>query len=240
MNWWQWALAISAVFLGASAQGSFGFGLGLVAAPVLAIADPDFIPGPLLMVAMVLTVLVMLREKAGIDWRGLKWAIIGRVPGSLAGTALVVVLSERLLIISFSLLVIAGVVLSSAGWKVEPTSRTLFTAGAASGLMGSVTSIGGPPMGIVYQRSTGAEIRATLSGFFVFGSTLSVTLLILAGELHRADIGRAAALTPPMLLGYFSSRYIARRLDGGSMRVALLSFSAVMCLVLLVLELLSV
>lgn len=240
MNWWQWLLAVAAVLVGASAQGSFGFGLGLVAAPVLAIADPDFIPGPLLMVAMMLTILVMLREKSGIDWRGMKWAIIGRVPGSLAGTALVVVLSERLLIIAFSLFVIVGVVMSVAGWKVQPTSRTLFTAGAASGLMGSVTSIGGPPMGIVYQRSSGAEMRATLSGFFVFGSTLSVSLLLLAGELHVADLGRAAVLTPPMLVGYFSSRYIARRLDGGHLRTALLAFSAVMCLVVLVLELLGV
>lgn len=240
MNWWQWVLAIGAVFIGASAQGSFGFGLGLVAAPVLAIADPNFIPGPLLMVAMVLTILVMLREKSGVDWRGMKWAIVGRVPGSLAGTALVVLLSERLLIISFSLLVIVGVILSIAGWKVQPTSRTLFTAGAASGLMGSVTSIGGPPMGIVYQRSSGAEMRATLSGFFVFGSTLSVSLLLIAGELHLADVGRAAVLTPPMLIGYFSSRHIARRLDGGQLRPALLAFSAVMCLVVLLLELFSV
>jgi uncharacterized protein len=240
VNTWEWIAAISAVAIGACAQGSIGFGLGVVAAPVLAIVDPDLIPGPLLLVAMVLTTLVMLRERGGIDWRGMKWAIVGRVPGSVLGTALVVVLSERLLIISFSLLVIAGVIMSIAGWKVSPTSSTLFTAGAASGLMGSITSIGGPPMGIVYQRSSGAELRSTLSGFFVFGSTLSVALLIVSGEMHMVDLRRAMVLVPAMLVGYVSSRWVGQYLDRGYLRMTMLGFSGITCLAVLLLQVFNV
>lgn len=237
---WEWAAAISAVMIGACAQGSIGFGLGVVAAPVLAIVNPDLIPGPLLIVAMVLTTLVMLRERSGIDWRGMKWAIVGRIPGSVLGTALVVVLSERFLIICFSLLVIAGVIMSMAGWKVSPTSSTLFTAGAASGLMGSITSIGGPPMGIVYQRSSGAEMRSTLSGFFVFGSTLSVTLLVVSGEIHTVDLRRALVLVPAMLVGYVSSRWVGRFLDRGYLRMTMLVFSGLTCFAVLLIELFGV
>ena len=43
--------------------------------------------------------------------------------------------------------------------------------------MGSITSIGGPPMALVYQHRTGPELRATLALFFVFGSSLSILLL---------------------------------------------------------------
>ncbi|MEN9505341.1 MAG: hypothetical protein RI958_1267, partial [Actinomycetota bacterium] len=66
----EWAIALVAVFAGACAQGAIGFGLGTVAAPVLAITDDDFIPGPLLLVALVLTCLVAVRERGGLDWRG--------------------------------------------------------------------------------------------------------------------------------------------------------------------------
>ena len=54
MTTFEWAVALIAVFVGACAQGSIGFGLGMLAAPVLAITDDDFIPGPLLLVAMVM------------------------------------------------------------------------------------------------------------------------------------------------------------------------------------------
>lgn len=233
----EWTVAIAAVAIGACAQGALGFGLGLVAAPVLAITDEDFVPGPLLIVAMVLTVIVALRERGGIDWKGLRWAIIGRVPGSVAGTFAVVLLPERGLIILFAVLVLSGVGLSVAGWRLEATPPTLFTAGATSGFMGSITSIGGPPMALVYQRHTGPQLRSTLAGFFVFGSTLSIVLLVAAGEIHTGDLGRAAALLPAMLGGYVASRFLARWLDKGYLRSVLLAFSAATCVALLVIEL---
>jgi uncharacterized protein len=237
MTTFEWGIALVAVFVGACAQGSIGFGLGMLAAPVLAITDDDFIPAPLLMVAAVLTILVAFRERGGLDWFGLRWAIVGRIPGSILGTIAVVLLPERGLIILFAVLVLIGVGLSVAGWSVEPGSGTLLTAGAASGLMGSVTSIGGPPMALVYQRRTGPELRATLAAFFVFGSTLSITLLAIAGEIHGADIGRAALLMPAMLLGYLASRRLSSVLDRGFMRPTLLGFSAFTAVLLLILEL---
>ena len=37
-------VCLVAVFVGATVQGSIGIGLGLIAAPVLVLADPEFIP----------------------------------------------------------------------------------------------------------------------------------------------------------------------------------------------------
>lgn len=233
----EWVIALTAVAVGACAQGSIGFGLGMVAAPVLVLTDPDFIPGPLLIVAFLLAVLVTTANRTGIDWFGLRWAVVGRIPGSVLGTAAVVVLPERELIILFAVLVLMGVGLSVAGLRVDPTKPALVSAGAMSGFMGSITSIGGPPMALVYQDSRGAEIRATISGFFIVGSALSIGLLAIAGEMGAVDLGRAAALTPAMLVGFGASRRLARLLDRGFMRPALLGFSAVTSAALLVIEL---
>jgi uncharacterized membrane protein YfcA len=233
----EWAIALVAVFAGACAQGAIGFGLGTVAAPVLAITDDDFIPGPLLLVALVLTCLVAVRERGGLDWRGLKWAIVGRVPGSILGTMAVVVLPDRGLIVLFAILVLTGVLLSVAGWHVRPTSATLASAGALSGFMGSITSIGGPPMGLVYQHRKGPELRATLAAFFVFGSALSIALLVIAGEMHAVDFRRAGLLLPAMLLGFAASFPLSSVLDRGYLRPALLAFSGSTAALLLVLEL---
>jgi uncharacterized membrane protein YfcA len=232
----EWALALTVVTAGACAQGAVGFGLGLVAAPVLAIVDPDLVPGPLLIVALVLTLLVALRERARLDLRGVGWAVVGRVPGNVLGAIAVVTLPHDLLIMAFALLVLTGVVMSLAGWAVQPTPATLFTAGAASGVMGSITSIGGPPMALVYQHRSGPELRATLALFFVFGSALSIALLAVAGEIDTSDIGAAAALLPAVLVGYLLSRWFGRHLDRGVLRPVILGFSAVASIGLLLVE----
>jgi uncharacterized membrane protein YfcA len=150
----------------------------------------------------------------------------------------VVTLPDRTLIVVFAFLVLIGVILSVIGWNVMPTPGTLFTAGATSGVMGSITSIGGPPMALVYQHRSGPELRATLALFFVFGSALSIFLLSIAGEIGRGDVRTAAALLPAMLVGYFASRWVGRWLDHGYMRPALLGFSAAASIALLLTELL--
>ena len=231
------AVAAVAVAVGACAQGSFGFGLGLVAAPVLALTDDTFVPGPLLIVALLLTILVAVRERAGLDWRSVRWALVGRIPGTLLGTIAVVVLPERGLVVLFAALVLAGVGLSVIGWEITPTSPALFSAGAASGFMGSVTSIGGPPMALVYQRSSGQELRSSLALFFTFGTALSILFLTIAGEIGGDDVGRAALLAPPMLVGFAASHVVSKWLDRGRTRAGLLVFSAAASVILLIVEL---
>jgi uncharacterized protein len=235
----EWAIALGIVAIGACAQGAMGFGLGLLAAPVLALVDDDFVPGPLLLVALVLTILIVVRERGRLDVRGVKWAVAGRIPGSVIGAIAVVSLSPDLLIVVFALLVLAGVLLSVVGWDLQPTPSTLLTAGAVSGIMGSITSIGGPPMALVYQHRRGPELRSTLALFFVFGSALSIALLTAVGEIDSSDLRWAAALLPAMLIGYGASRFLGRWLDRGFMRPAILGFSAAASLALLAIQLLG-
>lgn len=151
----QLAIASFVMAVGACVQGSVGFGLNVIAVPILVQIDPGLVPGPALMAALVLTILIAYRERGGLEWKGLGWAFVGRVPGSVAGALAVAALSERGLALTLSGLVLLAVAMSSAGWRLEPTPRTLFGAGAFSGVMGTVTAIGGPPMAMVYQRRSG-------------------------------------------------------------------------------------
>ncbi len=227
------AVAILAVGLGAMLQGSVGFGFGTFAAPLLAIVDRDLVPGPLLVLALVLTVLVALRDRSSLDLFGVRWAVAGRLPGTVLGVAAVATLPERGLTVLFCVLVLTACVLSVSGWTVAPSAPNLLMAGVASGIMGTATSIGGPPVAIVYQRHPGAVVRGTLAGFFVVGATLSVAGLAAVGELGSSELGGAAILLVPMLAGFAVSRHAARVLDRGYTRAAVLVMSAVSSLFLL-------
>jgi uncharacterized membrane protein YfcA len=227
-------VAVGAVAIGACIQGTLGFGLGLIAAPVLALVDKDLIPGPLLLIGVATTTTVFLRERGSVDWRGMKWAIVGRVAGTGIGAWAVVAFSKDALIVALSLSVILGVVMSVAGWNFRPTTTSLIGAGTLSGIMGTLTSIGGPPMALVYQKESAQRLRSTLAGFFLIGATLSVASLFAGGEFGWHEFRLGLALIPGLVLGLGTSRKMARFLDNRYTRPAVLGFSALSSLTLLI------
>lgn len=232
------AVVTLVVAAGACIQAVVGFGLGLVAAPVLAFYDADLVPGPLLFVMVPLTVLVARRERGSLDFHGIRWALVGRVVGTVGGSIAVALLPEGPLAVLLACLVLLAVGLSLTGWHVRPTARTLVTAGAASGFMGTATSIGGPPMALVYQRSTGPELRSTLAAYFVVGAAFSLAMLAVVGEFGADELRLGLVLLPGALVGYASSGVLARVLDRGYTRATVLAFASASSIALLLRELL--
>jgi uncharacterized membrane protein YfcA len=230
---WQYVLAVLVVAVGAMIQGSLGFGLGLVSAPALALIDATFIPGPLLLVGVAVTLTVFLRERGAVDWKGMKWAIFGRVIGTIAGGWAVVAFSKDAVIVLVAVLVLAGVLMTSIGWKIKTNRITLSTAGVVSGIMGTLTSVGGPPMALVYQRETAQKLRATLAGFFLVGATFSLLTLAVSGGMSQHDFVLGALMLPGYVIGMIANRWASKFLDKGYSRVAVLSFSALSSIVLL-------
>ena len=82
---WELAGAMAIVLLGGMVQGSIGFGLNLVVVPVLAILIPGSVPGSVILISMPMTLTMLLREHHAIDWLGVRWILVGRVPGTLVG-----------------------------------------------------------------------------------------------------------------------------------------------------------
>lgn len=204
----EYAVVAVAILVGSCLQASIGFGLGMLAAPVIALVDPSLIPGTLIMLAALVTLAVTVREREAIDFSGTGWALMGRVPGTVAGALLLVALPERALTLVIAGVVLLGVVLTSLGWIPAPRRRNLVLAGATSGVLGTATSIGGPPMALVWQGSSGPRLRGTMSGFFLVGSVLSIVMLAVTGAVHVETFRACALLIPAMLAGYVLSRHV--------------------------------
>lgn len=229
----QYVVALAVVAVGAIAQGSVGFGFGMIAAPVLALIDESLVPGVVLLLALLTAITVAWQERGALDWRGIKWALVGRVFGTLAGAYAVSRLSHDALAIALGVIVLIAVALSVWGLHVRIERGTLVGAGALSGFMGTLTSVGGPPMALVYQREQAAKLRATLAGFFLFGATFSLLTLAASGEVGTDQLKYGALLVPGMVAGLVASRYLASHLDKGWSRWAVLAMSAVASVVLI-------
>ena len=109
-----------AILLASCLQASIGFGMGMLAAPVVALIDPSLIPGTLIMLAALVTLMVVIRERTAIDVRGTGWALVGRVPGTIAGALLLAAIPERALAILIACVVLVGVAVTSMGWIPAP------------------------------------------------------------------------------------------------------------------------
>ncbi|MEQ8439226.1 MAG: sulfite exporter TauE/SafE family protein [Ilumatobacter fluminis] len=234
MTPFEFALAATALLIGACIQGSLGFGLGLVGAPMLVIIDPTLVPSVVLAVGTPLTYLVAYRERKALDVRPVSWAIGGRIPGTVLGTMAVVAFGTSTLAALFAGSVLLAVVLSVIGLSVEPSRGSLLTAGFFSGLMGTATSVGGPPMALLFQRREGPELRASLAAFMAFGATLSIAVLAIAGQFEGRHVKVTLALAPAVLLGFVLSSWTNRFLDRGHTRQAVLIFATLSALSILV------
>ena len=219
----EYALIAVAVFAAAGLQSSIGFGMGMLAAPVIALVDPALLPASIIILALLLTTMVTARERAHLDLKGAGWALVGRIPGSLFGAWLVVVLPGEGLAWLVAAAVLLGVVLAFFGWSPFPGRANLIAAGAASGVMGTSTSIGGAPMALVWQGQQGARLRGTMSAFFMVGSAVSLVALAAAGQVTSEVLVLTAWMMPAALAGYVVSRYTNRFLDRRRLRLIALA-----------------
>lgn len=234
------ALVLVTVLVAGAAciQGAAGFGMALLAAPLLTLVDRSFAPAPLVLAVLPLSVLIAQRDWAHLDRRGLAWAIGGRLPGVVLGAVAAAALSEHTLALVLGLGVLAAVGLSMVTARLRPTPGTLVSAGFASGFMGTTTSIGGPPMALVYQRSDGPAFRSTLAIYFAAGALMSLTALAVAGRMGAHELRLGLLLWPGVILGFLLSRPLTRYLDEGRTRPMVLAISAAAALLLIAEEVL--
>lgn len=222
LDLWVASVLLLVVLAGAAVQSLVGLGVGLVAAPVMALIAPDLVPVTLLVLALLMPLVTLSRERAEVDWGGLGWALLARVPGTAAGVWLVAVVSVRALGILVGSMVLLSVL---ATWRTVsvPVNRfTLIAAGLVSGVTGTATSIGGPPMALLYQHRSPVQIRTTLAVYFLVGAALSLAGLALTGQMDVHAAGVALALVPGLVLGTLLAGVVRRRFDPGSIRAGVL------------------
>jgi len=189
-----------------------GFGLTLVAIPLLAHLFPIKFVIPML---VLLDVVASLRQAAKLRGGVYKQELLPLLPfmlaGMVAGAFLLIRLPAEILLLALGLFVLAyGVyyalrhdsVFRLARWTVAPIGLFAGTTSAVFGV--------GAPLYIMYLTGRGAtpdHIRATMPVIFSFTTVGRIILFAVTGLFTQEVLLTAAALFPAMLLGlYFGNR----------------------------------
>ena len=227
--------AILAIMTVAGAvQGSLGFGGTLVALPVLALINPVFAPGPLVVMGILMGGLILIRDRSAIHMTGVRFALPGQLAGIGAGLAFLCWFPPDHMNLVLGGALILAVVLSGCGLHVLVSPRSLAATGVLSGFMGTLSALGGAPLGLLYQKAPGARLRATLACLLLIGGACTAGALWLSGRLGPAEWKASLCLLPGTLAGFVLSFRAAAILDAGHIRRAVLGFAGLGGVVLIV------
>ena len=229
----EFLLAFLVVVIGAVLQGSIGFGLALVAAPVLVMLDPRLVPGPLIVIGLPFMFMLAWKERASVDYQTIWLPLAGQVAGMLVALVLLHFTDERSISLIVALVVLLGVGLSVSGLEPKPGTRSFLLGGGLAGFMGTTSAMPGPALALVYQHLPPARMRGTLAPFFIIGSAAGLTGLVLAGEMNWEGAVVGFSLIPATLVGFAVSFWTAPRVKESFVRPAVLVFALLAALGLL-------
>ncbi|PCJ25890.1 MAG: permease [SAR86 cluster bacterium] len=221
------AIAALVIFVGSFVQSSIGFGLAIIAAPILFFVDPLYVPAPITISALTLSLANSYKYRHSISFQGLKFAILGRIPGTVAGGLLLLWIDQQALGLWLGIAVLVAVGLSLSNIVFKPTPSAMFSAGFLSGFMGTSSSIGGPPMALVLQHQENDFIRANLAAFFVVSCMMSLLMLASIGRFGLEHIMISIPLMPASLLGYWVAMKTIHRISHQNLRKISLSLCTV-------------
>jgi uncharacterized membrane protein YfcA len=231
---WDVVLLLEVVcVVGAMVQSVVGLGLGLLAAPAVALVAPSLAPALPVWLALMISGVMLLGERAHVDWRALAWALPARVPGTAIGAWLVATVSDEAISVTIGVVVLLAVALTLRTAHIPLTPTTLLTAGVVSGISGTATSIGGPPLAVLYQRQPPEVVRSTLAVYFFVGVLISLIGLGLTGGLTASAAHIALVLFPAVLGGMLLGALLRDRIPREQFRLVVLGLCAVSALALL-------
>lgn len=233
LDLWVAVACLAAVTLGSTLQGVIGLGMGLFAAPILALADPAFLPVAPVIAVIPLGIGSAWRERHAVERRDVAVALAGRVIGVVAGAWAVAATGHGFLAIVVAASVLTAVIGSLTGLRFATNGRNLVLAGAASGFAGTAAGVGGPPMGLTYQHAHPATLRATLAAFFAVGAVISLVGLAVAGQVDQHRLELALLVLPGVPIGLALSRPLIGRVPAERIRPLVLAVCVANALALL-------
>jgi len=237
VTWGIYALVFLSMVLASTVQSSVGMGQGLVGAPLLRLLEPELLPGPIVLAGFFTSAVLAWRNSRPSDLREVTPALVGRFVGAILAVILLSQLSERGLTVFIGAAVLTFVALRLIGVRVARSPRTLLGTGVASGVGGTIASLGGAPMGLLYEQHVAArDFRGPLGAFQTVGGIVSVALLTVAGQMDGQAWLFGLALLPPIAVGWVLARWVTPIVDRGFLSPAVLVMSSASATVLILSE----
>ena len=229
----EYVAAFVVVVFAAAAQGTIGMGFNILSVPLMSLINPALAPVPQLVLSVPLTIGSVARERAGVDRSGVFWILLGRLPGAVIGVWLLSIATDRSLDLFIGAMVLAAVVMLGSGVRLVRNRSVEFATGVFAGASSYVSTIGGPPVALLYSKDEGAMVRSTLGLIFLIGSSITLVARTIAGDITAAEVLVGISLVPAAAIGFALSSRFKEHVTPHHLRIGILTLSSFAAIALL-------
>lgn len=210
---WGLAAVAAALFAGAVLQRCIGFGMIVLAFPVLAVVEPALVPRATLVAGTGIVFYNAWINRGDVPWGEIGWLVAGRIPGWVLGTWLLTQLPPRTIALAGGAVVILSIAVSYLAPSLPRTPATLAGVGTVSSLFGITLSIGGPYLGLLYQHETGDRVRTILSFMMLTAAPVNLAILGATGNLPAEHLRTGLVLAPVAMAGVVLGGFVVPWVD---------------------------
>lgn len=212
---------------GATVQGSIGIGYALVAGAGLVAIDPNFVPGPILVVGVIVGCRHVIVERDHLESEAWKRALLGLPVGMVVGLVVLESMSDKTLgVLVGGGTAVAAVALLS-GWSVTRTPKVEILAGGATAFAAITAGLPGPPFVVAFSDLRPAALRATSASVIMIIAVIGFFILVATGNFGAPEFRLLALLVPGTVAGLVLSRYVRPQLERPWFRPLVLTVSAI-------------
>lgn len=209
------ALLAGVVFVAGLVRGFAGFGTALIYLPVAgALLSPVWAILTVVIFDLFGPALILRRALRDAQPGDLMRLVLGCVVGLPVGLALLFALSPDFFRLTVSMLSVGMVVALILGvrYRGRLSPGLLVGTGTASGFLGGVAGIPGPPVILLYMASplSAATVRGTITAFLFFYDLMILGLLLGAGRMTAEPVWIGLILAVPNALGNLTGAAIFR------------------------------
>jgi len=203
-----WVIAYLVVMVAALSKGVTGFAFNLVSTPILLLVlEPRAVIAVNLVLASLLSVFVVVQSPRQVNIRRVLSLTAASALGVPLGIYLLLLMSAPTLKLVMGLVVVLSAIPMFLGYsrsfRREGLASGLF--GFVSGVLGSSTSLSGPPivLFLVNQGWDKESFRASISAYFFLTNMVALASLTASGAINLDMISAALALIPACLIGFY-------------------------------------
>lgn len=235
LGWMQLVWTAAVILLAFTVRGMSGFGAGMIAVPLLAFVMPLQLAVPLCsLLVFVLFVIMLIRDRAQVDWAELRLLVPPTILGAILGLWLFAVLDNRILVtmlgsflVLYSLYMLAVSLLGLP--RLRCSARWAWPAGFLGSFFDTLFGGGGGTLVVIYVNARGLArnaFRATVAALWFFEMIARIAGYAWSGYYD----GRALTLFLLMLPLMWAGTLLGERLGN---RVDAETFSRVLALMLM-------
>ncbi len=222
---------IAVMLLASTAQTVAGFGMALVAVPFLVtVLDVRDVVVVTSLLSLVNSSLIARSAWTHVPWRTVTTMLAGAYAGMPIGLAILLFAPADALRLGVGVttIVMAGAMAFGLRYGARGT-RIELLAGATAGVLGTSTSLNGPPV-VLYLQDRNlppAQFRGALGTFFVGAGVVSLTAYAITGVIESRSVALAAAALPAVFAGNVLGHALLGRLSDAVFRRVVLALLVV-------------